>query len=348
MPTAEKAKLQVEAGQTLVEFVALTDQGAHTDFRSTATLWSDRSGYSPTIRPNGLEAGGLITTADSGSSNVVDVAALTYFLAGGSDGTAESVAASADVTVYRAQSAGTHIINSVTVNSAGAIAVVRGTSSGSSSFSTTRGATGGPPWIPTTSIEIGQVRFTSSAAAVVASSEIYQVIGTHVEQWNYPMWTVKHANISNQVLGYAGIVMDDALPLIHSDNAGAATAAKKVYAKYYTPTMTEVARATDFQPADQSASVSSAQVYNDTLNAVSKSLGQGQFTVYGSDNTTDLLARLGEEAAKLWFRFYPDRTKSPYILTQGILAITRPFPAGANISMSCTISPETKSQGVAV
>jgi hypothetical protein len=42
--------------------------------------------------------------------------------------------------------------------------------------------------------------------------------------------------------------------------------------------------------------------------------------------------------ALLWFRFYPDRYKSPYLLTQGKLGIARTFPAGDTIKAACTIS----------
>ena len=49
MATAENAKLQYESGQDIVAFVALTDTGDHKDFRSADALWSNKSGYKPTI-----------------------------------------------------------------------------------------------------------------------------------------------------------------------------------------------------------------------------------------------------------------------------------------------------------
>jgi hypothetical protein len=45
-----------------------------------------------------------------------------------------------------------------------------------------------------------------------------------------------------------------------------------------------------------------------------------------------------QKDANLWFRFYPDRYKTPYILSQGKLGIGRTFPAGDNIKAACTIS----------
>jgi len=40
----------------------------------------------------------------------------------------------------------------------------------------------------------------------------------------------------------------------------------------------------------------------------------------------------------LWFKFFPDRYASPYILCQGKLGISRTFPAGDSLQAACTIS----------
>lgn len=412
MPTAENAILYYESGQTLVDWVALTDQGDHLDFRSASALWSDKSGYGANVKPNGLATGGAVSAAVSGTSNYVDVAALTCYLAGA----LTSVVADADVDCARPDTtylvltcaaggytpciagdigktvtggvtgdtgtliaynnttrqwvvdqtdagdtfddddetlaigtgtgAGTmnaigafctHQINSITVTSAGAIAVVQGTEG--TSFSTTRGEIGGPPYIPTTSIEIAQVRYTTSAAAAVAAAEIFQVVGTHQERFDFPTWSVNRSNVASGVAGYAGVEFNSALPLIHT---GALP--KRVYAQYYTPVFAQVPKASDFVPAGESYSVGSTQIYGLTLGAVSKSLGQGSFQAYFEDGVTDGL--LYEDGKKLWFQFKPDRLKDPYLLTQGYLGVSQTFPAGDNIGASCTISAEVKSDRV--
>ena len=79
---ASNAKIQYESGQDQVAFVALTDQGDHKDFRSADPLWSNRAGYEPDVKPNGLATGGAITPAVSGTKEAVDVAAFTCYLAG--------------------------------------------------------------------------------------------------------------------------------------------------------------------------------------------------------------------------------------------------------------------------
>ena len=169
MGTAENAKIQYESGQDLVAFVALTDQGDHKDFRSADPLWSNRAGYEPDVKPNGLATGGVVGVAASGSDDVVDVAALTCYLAG----LLTSVIAEADLAIARPTAS--HVKYSITITGAGAIAAIKGTES--TSFSTTRGAAGGPPLILPDSIEIAQVWLSSATPAAITAGEIKQVVG---------------------------------------------------------------------------------------------------------------------------------------------------------------------------
>jgi len=236
-----------------------------------------------------------------------------------------------------------HKINSVTITSAGAVAVVEGFEG--LSLSTTRGAIGGPPYIPTTSIEIGQVKYTSATAGAVDADEIFQVPGTHQERWDYPAWNENRVSVESQVLGLAGITFLSALPLDHSDDAGVTTATKGVYAEYYDVLWAEVPNAENFVPPENSHSVSSKQVYGNTLGASSSSLGQGSFTFYPVDGVTDNLIKLKDET--LWFKFMPSRYKDAYVICQGKLGISRTFPAGDNIAVACTISAEEIAQDVA-
>lgn len=336
MSTAENAKLSYEAGQDLVAFVALTDQGDHKDFRSADTLWSARSGYTPDVKPNGVATGLVITPAASLKKEAVDVSAGTVYLAG----VLTTIAAGTDVLAVRpgASPAENHYKkDSITVTSAGAVAVVEGTAG--SAFSATRGAAGGPPYIPTTSIEIGQVWMSAAATAVIAASEIKQVIGTHCERYDYPSWTVKYSNVESGILGYAGILFDAALPLIHDDSSPWSGLPKKVYAQYYEPSFSDISRSVDFVPPETSHSVSSKQIYGLTLGASSASLNQGAFTAFLTDGISDGILALKNET--LFFKFFQDRNNStPYILMQGILGISRAFPAGDQITAACTISTE--------
>ncbi len=331
MSTAENAKIQYESGQDLVSSVALTDQGDHKDFRSADPLWSNRSGYEPDVKPNGLATGGAVSAAVSGSNNMVDVAALTCYLAG----VLTSVGAGADTAITRptgGSPANTHNKSSITITGAGAIAVAKGTDG--TAHSTTRGAAGGPPLIPVDSIEIAQIWLSSASAGVITAAEIKQVVGTHCERYDYPTWQEKRFNVSGGVIGNAGILFASALPLIHTGSV-----AKAVYAQYYEPAFTDVPKSSDFVPPETSHSVTSKQIYSQTLGSSSASLNQGSFTAYLEDGISDGL--LGLKNDNLFFKFFQNKLNStPYILAQGKFGISRTFPAGDQITAACTISAE--------
>lgn len=221
-------------------------------------------------------------------------------------------------------------INSVVMTSGGVIEVTEGYPG--TSFSDTRGAIGGPPLIAVTSVEMAQVRYTSASSADVDATEIFAVVGVHTERWDYPVYDVDY---------YTGkITFVDDLPLIHTGGV-----AKKVYASYASPIFADVSIATDFVPPEDSYSVSSTQVYGRTVGSTSSSLGQGSFMAHLNNGVTDSLVTL--EGENLWFKFYPDRYAGPYIMCQGTLGVTRAFPAGDQITASCTINAESAARNVA-
>jgi hypothetical protein len=315
MATAENAKLNYEAGQSSVAMGALTDSGDSTTFTSSASLWSGRSGFTPDVLPNGVLTGGAVTA--STSNDQVSVAALTLNL----NGVATSVAAGT-VSVTRPATNVAKVV-SITVNSSGSLVEVAGTSATNTTFVETRGAAGGPPYIPVTSVEIAQVRVTSSTAALVESTEIFQVVGTHLERADFPIYDINYDEGS--------VTFTSAIAQNHTGDT-----AKGVYAAYAEPIFAEVGLASDFVPPETSHSVTSTQVYNSTIGSSSSTLGQGSFTAYLQTGVDDAMVTLKNET--LWFQFYPDRYKSGYILAQGKLGISRTFPAGDNISAACTIS----------
>ena len=318
MATAENAKLQYEAGQTSTSMTTLTNSGDETTFTSSASLWSKRSGYAPVVLPNGLLTGGAVTPATAATNNTVDVAALTLNL----NGVVTSVAAVSATSITRPATAVSKV-NSITVNSSGSVAVVAGTDGSTTAFSETRGAAGGPPLIAVDSVEIAQVRVTSNTAAVITSAQIFSVVGTHTERADYPLFDINYSAGSVTFLA--------ALPEIHTGPVP-----KRVYASFAAPIFSDVQLASDFVPPETTHSLTSTQVYGTTLGSTASTLNQGSFTAYLQDGVADGLVQLKNQ--DLWFKFFPDRYKSPYLLTQGKLGVSRTFPAGDNIQAACTIS----------
>jgi len=328
-----------EAAQTAVAAIALTDSGDAKTFKSAVNFWSGRSGYTPTILPNGLIAGCVVTPGVANDS--VRVTAGTCNLNGVAD---KPIAAVVDDSLVIAREVTNEFLKaSVTITSAGDLEIVNGTAD-ATAHSTTRGEAGGPPWIPTGSIEIAQIWTSSVTDAAIASTEIYQVIGTHREMCNYPTHSVQYASVASGALGYAGVTFDAAMPEIHSDDSGTSTATKKVYASYYTPTFAMISKTSDFKRPANSKSISSTEYYGGAKGKVSTSLGAGSFKVLSDTLGEGLLSYEGQ---KLWFKFYPDRLDTDvYVIAQGYLGVTETFDTDGSFTADCVIAAEAQGERV--
>lgn len=324
--------IRYEAGQTAYPFEAMTDSGDHAVFAASFSPISNAAGAEPTVAPYGLLTGGAITP--SATNNLVNVAALTVSAVGTTGADANGVVSVAGTTATITRPA-TNVskVCSVTVDSTGAVAVVAGTDGASAAFSETRGAAGGPPLIPVGSVEIGQVRVTTSAAAVVSAAQIYAVPGLHVERADYPVYSLDYAT--------GKVTFAEALPLIHTGNLP-----KKIYIKGSTPLFAPIPQTSDWVPAEATYSINSTDTYDGPVGSASSSLGQASFNAIVKDGITD--AFLAQRGKSVWIEFRPDRDKSvPKQLTQGLLGISRTFPAGGgSFSAACTVTPSAASLDV--
>jgi len=333
---ANNQAVYYEAGRDYQPFEEMTTADFKV-FTASTTYWSrfadDDNDFSPKIYPNGLVTGGKVIPGISGTNDKVDAAASTCYL----DGVLTSVNASADLTITRAAN-GTHRISSITITSGGAYAVVTGADAiGASSFSETRGVDGGPPWIPTGSIEVAQVRTSTTGAAKIKTTEIYAVPNVHKELSNYPVFRTYPLGKTADDSAY--IEFDFALPDIHSDDAGSTTYTKEIFAETYEPLFAQIPYANEFVPPVDSFSVNSTQYYGVSRGSVSSTINQGTFTVGHDDNVTDPLVEL--HGRLLTFKFFPDKLKTPYNICQGTLGVTPANPAGGEFTAACTVSAET-------
>lgn len=337
MAVLTSAAVYYESAQTPVAFAAMTGNAALTTYSLSSKPWSSvviTTGVDPyVVGPYGVVTGGEVTVGVA--SNAVRLAALTAMMpaATGASATTGILTVNAvtddSLTATRGSSAGTaYRISSLTITSAGAAAMVA--ADGSTAFVATRGAAGGPPTIPLGSIEVAQVKLTTSTAAAVTSTEIYQVVGDSQERYDYPVYS------TDPIRGR--ITFAAALPLTHGTSAtAAATATKLVYARVSTPVFAEVSRARNWTPAETSNSTNSEQYYDGTLGSFSSSLGQASFEAALTDGVTDAL--LSKRGINLLFKFSPDKNKVQYQITQGVLGVARTFSVGANPSVSFTVSP---------
>ena len=328
-----------EADQNQVAAIALTDSGDAKTFKSAVNFWSGRSGYTPTILPNGLISGCVVTPGVANDS--VRVTAGTCNLNGVAD---KPIAAVVDDSlVITRDGTNGYQKSSVTITNAGALAIVNGTAH-ATAHSTTRGEAGGPPWIPTDSIEIAQIWITSKTSAVITDAEIKQKPGLYTEMSLSPTWNIQYTSVSSGALGYAGVTFDAAMPEIHSDNTGTAKATKKVYASYCTPVFSMISKTSDFKRPANSKSISSTEYYGGAKGKVSTSLGAGSFKVLSETLGEGLLSYEGQ---KLWFKFYPDRLDTDvYVIAQGYLGITETFDTDGSFTADCVIAAEAQGERV--
>lgn len=323
--------VRYESGQTAYPFEEMTDSGDNTTFAASFAPISQASGHEPVIAPYGLLTGGALTP---GSSNdEIDIAALTVMAPGMTGADADGVVSvsAGTVSISRGVTTDTHRITSITVNSSGALAAVAGVDN--TAFSETRGADGGPPYIPVGSVEIGQVRVTSVTAAIVLTSEIFTSPGLHVESSAYPTYTVDYVT--------GEVTFNDALPLIHTSDVP-----KKVYIKGSTPLFSPIGYTADWTPAKSSRSASSESTYDGPVNSFSDSLSQASFTSKVDNPISAALEQLDGE--NLWFEYRHDRDSSlPKQLTQGTIASTWTSQAGGGkVSVNYTISASVATRNV--
>ena len=335
MATSQRGKIQIELGRTLTDYAVMTDSGDNQIF-TAGTLYSGKSGYEPDVRPNGIVSGQKLLSPHA-TDDTVTIAAFTAYSAG----TLYSVSATS---LALTRPTTNKKICSVIMDDTGTIDEVEGTEG--SDFSTERGAAGGPPLIPVDAVEIGQVRFSATASAVIASDEIYQDIGDHAEYADYPVPEVfnvgkgSYANASAEK--NAHVKFNEALPLSHT-----AGVPKRTYIKYYTPSFTTLARVSDYKAAEMGISKSSETVYEGSgvSGAVGSmkadSVGDCSFVAMAKDGITDAIIREKNEVVTV--KWFPDANKVPYMLTQGMLGVERDFPAGTQNKINCTVYCEKES-----
>lgn len=315
-------------------FAALTVDSTYKIYTAATKPWSRLAGYEPVIVVMGLATGGAVTPAASLANNQVDVAALTAYMPAASGASAStglvSVSAATNVSITRGSTNG-YRINSITVNSSAAIAVVSGTES--TAFTETRGAAGGPPLIPVGSVEIAQVRTTSTSAAAILASEIYQVPGVHQEYYGLPA--------INKIDYLRGTVtFTDAQALIHTGGVP-----RQVYVRGSSMQFAELSGCRDWTPADASNSTTSDQYYDGARGGFSSSLGAASFVMAGDDGHTEpLLARVGTIVT---IRFKSDKNRAPLQYTQGMLGMQRSFPYGKDPQYTFTLTPQQASVDLA-
>jgi hypothetical protein len=314
--TAEDAKLQVEQGFVFWDFEKGTDSGDQKKFTYSGTLklFSLKKGQAPVVRPDGARSGLVITPALAGGNNNVDVAAGAAFV-GGKD---LAISAATNLAMTRTAAGGTFQITSVVIDNAGVISAVGGTEG--SAFSLTRGAAGGPPYVPVDKIEIGQVKLTSNTDAPILASEIDQNV---MERYDIPSFVT--------VPEEAAIRMLTALDKRHT-----ADVTKGIWVKHYEPVFNDIPEASNWKPVGVKADSKSGRTYDGVFSIGSKGLGEGSFDVLLKGENGEILSSVVNDTR--WFRFYPDKFRTDHHLVCGDLTYDREYPPDNVMKASCKVN----------
>jgi len=222
LPVADNLQLKVEDGFTTTGLVQMSDAGDNQAFNSGGTRFSlcdkDENGINrePIVKPDGLINGCYITPSALGANDAIDISPGAVSIGGAT----VAVAGITNLTLIR-PAIGNFKIISITVDSVGTINAIDGIEG--TATSTIRGATGGQPFVPIDSVELGRITFSSSLSAVVTDSEITFSPELSIK----PYW---------DILPYsASIKFKEPLPLIHT---GATS--KKVLITYAEPQTTSL------------------------------------------------------------------------------------------------------------
>ena len=334
MKDAKDAKVLVELGGVEFDYEALSDNGDHKTYKvaTAGRLFSMVGDQKPLIRPGGVLTGLEVTPDDAEVNNTVDINAGTAWI----NGALVTLAAATEGLAVRGTAPNIFKIDSITLTDAAAIAVVEGT--GSTEFSEVRGAAGGPPLIPVTSIELAQVRMTTEAAAAIKASEIFKVPNQHRELASYPTYVVQPVGEAPYA-GTARVVFSEALPLIHT---GPLT--KTVYARYTNPNFVTLPECSEIKLPRDTFSQTEEKTYDGPRAAVSLGRGSGGFSCLHDGTGTALIMQV--KGTQRFLKFFPDKYLTGYWICLATLAIADEYPAGGSMKAAVSLGSQAEPEWI--
>lgn len=331
-----KKLVQMEAARTAYAKTAMTDSGDHTVFTlSGVTIMSGKSGYAPTVYPNGVIDTLTIGSPGTGN-NVLNIAAFTAQLAG------VEYSVSATTEDLSTQRPATDVAKwvSIQLDSDGStINVVEGTESTDTSHLTTRGTSAGEiPYVVVGDIELCCVLFVSSTDAPLTESQIYQTANTYQDRSNYPV--VK--KVSHLGMGRDATVAAKKNAYVEFNAAledkytGDIPKGVYITANSVT-TFSDVSNTYDFVPNTESFGQGSQSTYDGlTSFETDPTLNQGSFSAVVVDGITDPVSQSTGQIET--FRFYPDEDNASYFVQQSKVGQTPSYPTSGAKTIAVTLT----------
>jgi hypothetical protein len=301
--TGRKGKIETELGVVTYTKDALSSvttpaSKVNKKFVSSAERFSGLEDYEPVVYLDGVISGCNVTPGTAADS--FDVSAGTYQIKGNS----YTLAASTGETgLTRPTVDGNIVVNAISLDTSGNINVTAGTEG---TTSTTRGAAGGPPYIPVDQVLIGYITLgytSATAGAVITSSEIDD---SNKEYSYLPGYKVIYHDDGGENKGC--IEFDTALGAIHTGDT-----TRNVYVTYYAPdSYVELSDSKDYTLTGDQATVKS-QAYDDTTEQTHTTIKSwsGSFDYYDTKVKSTMISELDTNRRR-WFKFYPDRDSNEH------------------------------------
>lgn len=334
--TGANASVQVELGSISYPMSALSSVSSPTTdvnkkFVTLAEYISDLAALQAEVRLDGVLTG-LALTPGSGF-NEVDVSAGSAYI----QGQLVEVTATTVSDITRPTTIGQVLVTALTVDSAGSITATPATEGATS---TTRGAAGGPPYLPVDEVLIGYVTATyydgsASGERILTAGEIDS---SSKEYAAIPSSKVVFHD-ETQLVGI--VEMANTLPQIHAATAaGPGTACRNVYASYYEPEFEEIPDAKDFSFTED-VSTYKSKAYKDASEetAIGTPSWSASFSAYFT--TVDDILNLVKNS-KRWIKHYPDSDLAPHWAGMSIVKVGRETPVENNMMASITLEGSGK------
>ena len=333
MGDASRAIIRWEQGPDVEIYEEPANDGDNQNFTASVQRISRDAQTPPKVMLWGMRSGAKGTPGTANDTiNITLGKAVMPDVVGAVDDIV-TVPADMAVSVSRAATL-THIINAVTIDNTGSYVVIAGTEG--SSFSTTPGAAGGPPFIPVDSVLCFEVRFTSGTAALVKQSEIKEVRGINREESGFPA-----LQITNWKDGK--FKFSNALKLTHTGGVP-----RKFHIRGFTVVMTEEQSVADFVEPAESISIDSTPTYggagSGAVATVSTAVGAGSFNVFLNDGIEDAI--LEREGRRTYIEYRTDVDSDNQVLCNGFMSFAITRPASGPIQAAVTIGAEEKADRI--
>ena len=287
--TGRRGKIMAQTSSTLILMKALTDSSDHKTYTSGNAYWLEDVALNvPDVRLDGVISG--LSVNPTANVDEVQVEAGSAQFAG----VETAVPADLSVAVSRPGSSGQVIVNSIVVDSAGAITNIAGTAGTSGGA---RGAAGGPAFITVGSLLLATVVLTQTSAIVLAS----EINNDVAERYDMPSYKVDYLD--------GKVKFQTALEAIHTSSV-----TRKVYAQYRYAILSDIGDLFQFS-VDLKTDAVNSEAFDDEWKEIIPNVKGWSGSFGGYRVNKFWFSRASKVDGSIWvLKFYNDRQQVEHLV----------------------------------